>query len=738
MIEHVRADSRERNKLDLLKRLTRPTLLILSACVILTGVRLLAPLWGSFGVVADLILLVVVAVGRLAGVGSLLLGAWALFLQVYPDRLEGTRSFLDRLSPGARTNWSALASRLVAGTLCVALVLAGVWWLHDAALAMWLRERDSIPGTIVFTSTQGEPATGVTIPSRNVFSIRPNNSDLKQLTFSPNEILPSLSRDGLEIVFEGRDESGSPRVFMSSTYAVEANQQLLDTGGTYADSDPSWSPDNRLVAHESIPTQGGGTAIHLYSVDAKEDSEFWSEGGKNCQDPAWSPDSRHLVFCVTDVSGGSQSWLYVVDVESSEVVERRAFSEMVSDPTFSPNGKRIAFCQRSGNGNYRVSTMDASLSEDSRDVKLLDQARSPGWSPDGKLLSYEGYEDKQWHLFTRNLTTGETIRLHWAPTRGHSWTPEGEIVASVFLNGSQELMRVEPDGELSLTENSRYEDNPVLSPDGKCVVVDDRIWSAARQAWVRRLRVVAAGAEEVLVLPPGLSQATLASWAPDGSLYFSALGPDGWVMRQATLRPGLSGSVSDVLGLHKVREVDGIPAGAFLVSSAQRASTVAYQVVKGDTRSIYAGKPEDPLGAKCLFGPSTTDDELTPNMRYDGHWIAFSAVGDRWDSANKNRLADLYVVPAGGGPAQALVIPGDTGDLGYKWPTWSPDGHAIVCEVETTDSSGKAVAEIHVLTVMYEWMTGSWKVVSDFKLADGESPSWSSAADCLIEATVKR
>jgi Tol biopolymer transport system component len=83
---------------------------------------------------------------------------------------------------------------------------------------------------------------------------------------------------------------------------------------------------------------------------------------------------------------------------------------------------------------------------------------------------------------------------------------------------------------------------------------------------------------------------------------------------------------------------------------------------------------------------------------------------------------------------QTLVLPDGQGGLSYECPTWSPDGHSIACEVETTESSGKVKSEIHVMGVTYGWLTGEWRVLSDRKLADGSTPSWSAAEECSIPA----
>lgn len=126
-------------------------------------------------------------------------------------------------------------------------------------------------------------------------------------------ILPSCSPDGSRIAFTS-DRIRHPEVYISD--ADGSNTDLLTNLGFIGDqlqrSNPSWSPDGRLIAYQS--RTDGEFQIMTISPTGKNVNALTSSSQN--EDPSWAPDSRHLVF-TSRRTGSDQLW--VLDTESGRL-----------------------------------------------------------------------------------------------------------------------------------------------------------------------------------------------------------------------------------------------------------------------------------------------------------------------------------------------------------------------------------------------------------------------------------
>ena len=99
-------------------------------------------------------------------------------------------------------------------------------------------------------------------------------------------------------------------------------------------------------------------------------------------DPVLSLDGRFIAFA-SDRSGDGNLDIWVRQVAGGEPVRLTSDPADDSEPSFSPDGSHVAFrSDREGGGVHVVSTLGGG---DAR--RIVDQGRSPRWSPDGASIA---------------------------------------------------------------------------------------------------------------------------------------------------------------------------------------------------------------------------------------------------------------------------------------------------------------------------------------------------------------
>jgi Tol biopolymer transport system component len=203
-----------------------------------------------------------------------------------------------------------------------------------------------------------------------IFSVRPDGSDLKQLTHnSAQDWMPAWSRSRRRIAFVRRgwiwlmraDGSGARRLFQ---------------GGQ-----PSWSPNGAELAYS---TTRGVVVRRLDHRPATRVADGFS--------PAWSPNGAEIAFvngtqlrAVARASGAERT---IIDLASSCPVG----NEMsVYRPDWSPDGRRLAFVVVCDDGRFFAASANIVNADGSglRDLPIesVDAARV-AWSPDGARLVF--------------------------------------------------------------------------------------------------------------------------------------------------------------------------------------------------------------------------------------------------------------------------------------------------------------------------------------------------------------
>lgn len=171
---------------------------------------------------------------------------------------------------------------------------------------------------------------------------------------------------------------------------------------------PAWSPDGTMIAFgsaASLPGWLAGGDGHIYVMNADgTDLRPVTSGPGNRAQPSWSPDGRRIAFTVL----GDPDLLYTVDVDGGEPTLLHECEFGCQWSAWSPDGSRIAFVARPPtDGQTRPPQIhllgldgDSPVPPPTELGTGFPYEHLPAWSPDGSVLAFSGCPDAfSCHLF---------------------------------------------------------------------------------------------------------------------------------------------------------------------------------------------------------------------------------------------------------------------------------------------------------------------------------------------------
>ena len=143
------------------------------------------------------------------------------------------------------------------------------------------------------------------------------------------------------------------------------------------------------------------------------------------------------------------------------------------EPSWSPDGQQIAFACNQGN-HHEICTMNSDGSNITRLTNSSADKWGPAWSPDGRQIAFVSNAPSYAHIYIIDINTKQ-IRRFLPEAQGNesapAYSPDGNWIAYMSDRDGFNIYKAHPDGsgEVQLT-NSRLDDRPRWSPDGKTIV----------------------------------------------------------------------------------------------------------------------------------------------------------------------------------------------------------------------------------------------------------------------------
>ena len=216
----------------------------------------------------------------------------------------------------------------------------------------------------------------------------------------------------------------------------EAARATQITQGRNSSSEPSWTPDGKLVYSSNI---AGG--FDLYVVDARggKPKQLTANSGTNGQ-PSISPDGHYIIFS-SDRTGAPHIWR--MDIDGGNQKQLTDKSDV--NPDSSPDGGWVVYVSNANKDTiWKVGIDGGQLLQLTEKLSF-----SPTISPDGKQIACFYYEDqnspaKLAILPSQGGPPVKTFTLAAEAGTNLSWSADGSAVVYVVTSGGVSNLWAQP------------------------------------------------------------------------------------------------------------------------------------------------------------------------------------------------------------------------------------------------------------------------------------------------------
>jgi len=300
------------------------------------------------------------------------------------------------------------------------------------------------------------------------------------------QALASIALVSLSVMIAGCSTDKSTETWPSdgSFRNDGAYKVYISKSGSF--QNPAFSPSSKsiLLTRFRNGYNKGPADLLTVALDSKSVHELVADGSGNINLPgsSWNPITHKIVF---SSSREPHDEIFIVDENGSPGDEERITnrrSQAAYEPTLSPDGLWVVFESHQldieKNGiimKYKIDSTGPcqSLTDTKQDC------RQPNWSPNGDLILFQRYADRQWDIWTMDAYGANMRKV----TRGSgdktdaSFSPDGRwIVYSSTERGIESanlfVMPAEGGKTKRITHYDGYDGAPSWSPDGKKIIFE--------------------------------------------------------------------------------------------------------------------------------------------------------------------------------------------------------------------------------------------------------------------------
>jgi Tol biopolymer transport system component len=380
----------------------------------------------------------------------------------------------------------------------------------------------------------------------------------------------------------------------------------------------------------------------------------------------------------------AQARILTVFDRQGNVVTTVGERALYTQPVFSPDGKRLAVTKRDlEEGTAALWVLDVATGNSARITSMepiVDEARSPVWSPDGSRVAYVARRGGSEGLY-RKSSNGEGTEelLYQHPGAGMNlsdWSMDGRFL-SFSLGGS--VLYALPLGGVGerkpievLRSASEALHGPQLSPDSRFLSYSSGPWGKA-EVYVRPFDPSAAPTTTPAAGPWRVSdqgslgaadgvagQGAAASWRRDGKEMYYVAADHGVMAVEVGTGPALTFGKPTLLFYLS----EAVPVNPGLLSISRDGERVVIAVPHAPTLQQIAVFDRQGRVLRTVGEPGRyRDAALSP----DGTRVATVRIAPRTDNV------DIWTFDVASGRATRVT----DGAAGYQAPVWSPDGRQV-------------------------------------------------------------